>query len=59
MRIKTVMTISYLDCFYLISIITIFGFIIHIETNIKILMEMMKEHTRCESIKDIKKSLEE
>ena len=53
------MTISYLDCFYLISIITIFGFIIHIETNIKILMEMMKEHTRCESIKDIKKSLEE
>ena len=52
------MIVSDMDIFYLTSIVIIFGFIVHIETNIKILMEMMKEHTKCESLKDVKKSLD-
>jgi hypothetical protein len=46
------MTLSAIDCFYIIMFFIVFGFIIHIETNIKILLEMMKEHVKCESIKD-------
>jgi len=53
------MTMSLLDCIYLVSILVIFGFIIHIETNIKILMEMMKEHVKCDSLQDVKKSLDD
>lgn len=52
------MTMSLMDVFYIGMFVIIFGFIIHIETNIKILMEMMKEHVRCESLADIKKSLD-
>jgi len=52
------MTMSLMDCFYIGMFVIIFGFIIHIETNIKILMEMMKEHVRCESLADLKKSLD-
>lgn len=52
------MIVSIMDCFYIAMFIIVFGFIIHIETNIKILMEMMKEHVRCESLADLKKSLD-
>ena len=52
------MTMSLMDCIYIGMFVIIFGFIIHIETNIKILMEMMKEHVRCESLADLKKSLD-
>ncbi len=53
------MIISYMDIFYLSAIIIIFGYIVHIETSLKILTEMMKEHTKCESLQDVKKSLDE
>lgn len=46
------MIVSPLDCFYILMIAVIFGFIIHLETNVKVLLEMMKEHTKCDSIKD-------
>jgi len=46
------MTLSILDCFYIMMFVIVFGFIIHIETNIKILLEMMKEHVKCDTIKD-------
>jgi len=49
------MIISTLDCFYIIMFVIVFGFIIHIETNIKILLEMMKEHVKCDSLKDLNK----
>jgi hypothetical protein len=49
------MTITTLDCFYIIMFVIVFGFIIHIETNIKILLEMMKEHVKCDSIQDLTK----
>lgn len=52
------MIISLLDCFYIGMFVIVFGFIIHIETNIKILLEMMKEHVKCETIKDIEKRLD-
>ena len=38
------MIVSPLDCFYILMIAVIFGFIIHLETNVKVLLEMMKEH---------------
>lgn len=53
------MMISVLDIFYLTAIIIIFGYIVHIETSLKILTEMMKEHTKCDSLLDIKKTLDE
>jgi len=40
------MTIAMLDVFYMFMIIVIFGFIVHLETEMKILITMMKEHTR-------------
>ena len=40
------MIISAMDIFYILMISVIFGFIVHIETQLKILSEMMKEHTR-------------
>lgn len=46
------MTLSAIDCFYITMFVIVFGFIIHIETNIKILLEMTKEHVKCDSIKD-------
>ena len=49
------MIVSPLDCFYILMIAVIFGFIIHLETNVKVLLEMMKEHTKCDSIQDLTK----
>lgn len=39
------MMITGMDIFYICMICVIFGFIVHIETQLKILSEMMKEHT--------------
>lgn len=49
------MTLSPLDCFYIISIATIFGFIIMIEMQIKQIKTMMEEHIKFDCIEDNKK----
>ena len=58
------MTMAMLDVFYMFMIIVIFGFIVHLETEMKILITMMKEHTRyrtplCEKdLKDLENRLD-
>ena len=54
------MILSVLDCFYIISIASIFGFIIHLEVQMNMMLEMMKEHIKvdeklCDISKHIKK----
>ena len=44
------MTIQLMDVFYIIMIMTIFGFIIHLETQMKVILEMLKarwEYQNC------------
>ena len=44
------MTIHLMDVFYIIMIVTIFGFIIHLETQMKVILEMLKarwEYQNC------------
>ena len=58
------MTMAMLDVFYMFMIIVIFGFSVHLETEMKILITMMKEHTRyrtplCEKdLKDLENRLD-
>jgi len=40
------MIINAIDIFYMFMIMIIFGFIVHLETEMKVLLTMMKEHTR-------------
>jgi hypothetical protein len=35
-----------MDCFYIMMIAVIFGFIIHLEVQIRLLRVMMEEHTK-------------
>jgi len=41
------MIISAIDCFYILMIAVIFGFIVHLEVQIKTLHTMMTEHVKC------------
>jgi len=55
------MILSALDCFYILMIAVIFGFIIHLEVKVNQLVSMMEEHIRvderlCEISKQIKKT---
>ena len=43
------MIITPIDCFYILMIATIFGFIIHLEVQIKTLHTMMAEHVKCDA----------
>jgi hypothetical protein len=40
------MIITMMDCFYIMMIAVIFGFIIHLEVQIRLLRVMMEEHTK-------------
>lgn len=40
------MVITIMDCFYIMMIAVIFGFIIHLEVQIRLLRVMMEEHTK-------------
>jgi len=40
------MIITIMDCFYIMMIAVIFGFIIHLEVQIRLLRVMMEEHTK-------------
>lgn len=57
------MTIHLMDVFYIFMIVTIFGFIIHLETQMKVILEMLKarwEYQNCndEFKTDFEKSLD-
>ena len=53
------MIISIMDCFYILMIAIIFGFIIHLEVQIRLLRVMMEEHTKVSgNMKDCYESLE-
>ena len=52
-----------MDVFYIIMIVTMFGFIIHLETQMKVVLEMLKarwEYEKCcdEFKSDFEKSLD-
>jgi len=54
------MILSVLDCFFVLMIAIIFGFIIHLEVQMNMMLEMMKEHIKvdeklCDISKHIKK----
>jgi len=55
------MTLDALDCFFIIMVLINFGFIIHLETQVRMLTAMMQEHTRfddklCELSKEFQKT---
>ena len=57
------MTIHLMDLFYIFMIVTMFGFIIHLETQMKVILEMLKarwEYEKCcdEFKTDFEKSLD-
>ena len=61
------MLITMMDVFYILMIITIFGFIVHLETQMKLILEMMKERWTghsleedfyTDTLKDFEKSLD-
>ena len=57
------MTISIMDLFYIGMIVIIFGYIIHLETQMKVILEMLKarwEYEKCcdEFKTDFEKSLD-
>ncbi len=41
-----------MDVFYILMIITIFGFIVHLETQMKLIIEMMKQRWTYETLDD-------
>ena len=43
------MIVSAIDCFYILMIAIIFGFIVHLEVQIKTLHTMMAEHVKCDA----------
>jgi len=49
------MIITIMDCFYIMMIAVIFGFIIHLEVQIRLLRVMMEEHIKFDCIEDHKK----
>ena len=46
------MMITVMDVFYILMIITIFGFIVHLETQMKLIIEMMKQRWTYETLED-------
>jgi hypothetical protein len=44
--------ITIMDVFYILMIITIFGFIVHLETQMKLIIEMMKQRWTYETLED-------
>ena len=44
--------ITVMDVFYILMIITIFGFIVHLETQMKLILEMMKQRWTYETLED-------
>ncbi len=44
--------ITIMDVFYILMIITIFGFIVHLETQMKLILEMMKQRWTYETLED-------
>ena len=51
------MTLGILDIFFVFMIILNFGFIVHLETQVKMLRSMMEEHCRYDnSLKDLQKT---
>jgi hypothetical protein len=46
------MMITIMDVFYILMIITIFGFIVHLETQMKLIIEMMKQRWTYETLED-------
>jgi len=46
------MLITIMDVFYILMIITIFGFIVHLETQMKLIIEMMKQRWTYETLED-------
>ena len=46
------MLITMMDVFYILMIITIFGFIVHLETQMKLIIEMMKQRWTYETLED-------
>jgi len=53
------MIITLMDCFYILMIAVIFGFIIHLESKVNQLVSMMEEHIRVEdALCDISKKLD-
>jgi hypothetical protein len=53
------MIITMMDCFYIMMIAVIFGFIIHLEVQIRLLRVMMEEHTKVsDNMKDSYKKIQ-
>ena len=53
------MILSVLDCFFILMIAIIFGFIIHLEVQMNMMLEMMKEHIKVdEKLCDISKHIQ-
>jgi len=53
------MILSVLDCFFVLMIAIIFGFIIHLEVQMNMMLEMMKEHIKVdEKLCDISKHIQ-
>lgn len=46
------MLITIMDVFYILMIITIFGFIVHLETQMKLILAMMKQRWTYETLED-------
>jgi len=51
------MMITIMDVFYILMILIIFGFIIHLETQMKVILEMLKQRWSYSSLEEEKKSL--
>jgi len=53
------MIITMMDCFYILMIAVIFGFIIHLESKINQLCSMMEEHIKVdEALSEISKKID-
>ena len=55
------MILSALDCFFIIMVLINFAFVIHLETQVRMLRSMMEEHCRfddslCELSKELQKT---
>tara|TARA_B100001996_G_scaffold171181_1_gene130573 strand:- start:3342 stop:3533 length:192 start_codon:yes stop_codon:yes gene_type:complete len=44
--------ITIMDVFYILMILTIFGFIIHLETQMKVILEMLKQRWSYNSLEE-------
>lgn len=52
------MIITMMDCFYILMIAVIFGFIIHLESKVNQLCSMMEEHIKVdEALSEISKKV--